>query len=550
MLNRFRRDPVRASPPASSDAIVGLWVQGGQTVPLSVKTVGTWGAGIQAQVAGRKTLRADDAGLALAYASNPIAHRCVDLRAQKVAEMPHRVVQKGTKTVVEDHPFILALESARLYWRKSLLYLWQSAKCIHGEAYIEKVRDQFGRPLTLRWLNPLAVEPYVLYDAIQYFEYQSDTSALLQLKPESVVYDYYHNPLDDYRGLSPMQVALPSVNILNGIQEYQNSFFQNDARPGGILSARQGTHVNTTDQKRLKSFWDEQTAGARKAFRTIFMPAALEYQAVQQTPTPEHTEVERGAIRKICDAFGVPTPLVDLDEMRFQLSEQQPKTFYENTVIPDCMEIAEVINGDLLPWFDAGGEVVFEFDFDKIRALLDDQVKRSTAINSRVLSGTMSINEARQEYGQEAWKGGDQVFLPKASMLVAIDDLPTIDQLTQTSAADTATPDANGAAVPNGNTNPRQDNAQKEMKAWAKVARRSGVVGALGFRTFLTPPEIAEAVRGQLFALGDAASPDAVKAVFDDAARQLRLLFDEAEEAGLRERLTTLGMEALLEPAG
>src|SRR5690606_29920218 len=202
---------------------------------------------------------------------------------------------------------------------------------------------------------------------IIYFEFQSDLARTVEIPPSRIIYDYYHNPLDDYRGLAPMQTALPSINILNGIMDYQNSFFLNDARPGGILSARQGTHINTTEQQRRTTFWREQVEGARKAFRTIFMPAALEYQAVQQAPTPEHVDVERGAIRKICDAFGVPVPLVDLDEMRFQLSEEQPKSFYENTVIPDCMEIAEVINGELLPFFDDSGDVVFEFDYDKIR---------------------------------------------------------------------------------------------------------------------------------------------------------------------------------------
>ena len=543
---------------AASDAVIGWSVERGTVVPLSMKTIGAYGESIQQQIGARKTLRADDDGLALAYASNPIAHRCVDLRAQKVSEMPKRVVLKGTHDPIPDHPLILALDESRRYWRKSLLYLWQSAKCIHGEAYIEKIADQFGRPMTLRWLNPLAIEPYVDGDAIAWFDYQSDTFNQTRIETERVVYDYYHNPLDDYRGLAPMQVALSAVNILNGVMNYQNAFFANDARPGGVLSGDGNVHFNDTTMKRLKNFWDEQLSGARKAFRTIFMPVGLKYSQIQQAPTPEHETVERMAIRKICDAFGVPVPLVDLDEMRFQLSDEQPKQFYENTVIPDCMEIAEVINGELLPFFDPGAEdVVFEFDFDKIRALLDDQVKRATAINSRVLTGVLTVNEARREYGLKEWDGGEAVMLPKASMLVQLDDLPSIEEMTgaqATAPADQATPDPNGGAVPTGDTRqndstpaiaksaPLQTDALGELKAWAEVARKRGVAKALEFTIYHIPPAVADGIRAQLFALGEDAKPVQIKAVYADARRQLTVLFDEAELAGLNERLRTLGL--------
>lgn len=541
-LSLFRRTTA-SMPAAGTDTVYGWLMQDGKTTPLSAKTMAASGVGIQQQIAARKSLLADDTGLALAYASNPIAHRCVDLRAQKVAEMPHRVVRKNSKDVVADHPLMLALDTSKRYWRKSLLYLWQSAKCIHGEAYIEKIPDQFGRPMTLRWLNPLAVEPYIPRDRIEYFEYQTDGAVVLRLNPATVVYDYYHNPLDDYRGLSPMQVALPAVNILNGVMDYQGSFFRNKAQLGGVLSADGNVTFSKPRMKELLDFFNEQVQGARKSFKTIFMPVGLKFSQIQQSPSPEHETVERMAIRKICDAFGVPVPLVDLDEMRFQLSDEQPKQFYENTVIPDCMEIAEVINGELLPFFDPDGadEVVFEFDFDKIRALLDDQVKRATAINSRVLTGVLTLNEARQEYGLEAWDGGDKVMLPRASMLVAVDDLPTLEQMT--GGVNEPQADPSGGAVPTGDTAaPRQENAQQEMKAWAEVARKRGLKAALGFQTYRIPPSIADGIRAQLFALGDHAEGESVKAVFADARRQLSMLFDEAELAGLNERLRTLGL--------
>jgi HK97 family phage portal protein len=566
MLERLfpRRQPV-VSEGAAADVPLGFYVRGNSVVPITSKGIqggmgggrksvtGLYGISQQAAIRTRKELLASDGELALAYASNVIAHRCVDLRSQKVAEMPRRLVNKRTGEVVKDHPFLDAVRLSNKVHRKSIFYLWQNAKCIHGETYFLKTTDTFGRPLMMQWLNPTATEPFVFGGRILYFEYYDDAIGAqgTQIPTWQVMYDYYHNPSDDLRGLSPMQVALEPINVMNSIQAYQLSFFQNDATPGGLIGAKQGTILQKSDQDRLLKWWQEQLQGVRKRFKPVFLPFPLEWQNVQQPPSPEHTDIERAQIRKICDVFGVPVPLVDYDQARYQFSGEHPKMLYENTIIPDCEVIAEHVNNELLPFFDDSDTVRFEFEYDKVRALIDDQTKRTTAINARQMAGNITLNEARQRFGDAPIDGGDVVFVPKAIMAVDVEDLPDLDQLARPEPIGNRDPENLPMEIlpeNNGRTGTgQQDMALAELKAWRRKYKQKGLKGARNFREQHLPTRVADSLRSMLFAFPDDAPAEQVNGAFETAQRELRAVLDSELLAGLAERIREARLEDVLD---
>lgn len=520
------------------NVVVGLMAKGGLLRPMTMKGIsGSHGSGIQAQVRARRELIAEDTDLALAYASNPIAHRCVELRAQKVAEMPRRVVNKQTREPIEDHLFFEILALSRRLYGKDVIYAWQHSKCIHGEAYLEKVYDGRGEFSALRWLNPIALEPLVIGGEIVRFDYMGD-DGIIKFEPGELIYDYYHNPLDDFRGLSPMQVALPAVNTHNYYREQVNGFFQNDATSNGFISARQGSVFNEPSMQRLRNWWKEHVTGSRKKYQTLFLPMPLQFEKMQDTPAPEWDDLESSAVRNICDAFGVPVPLVDFNEMRFQLSGEQPKAFYENTIIPECKSLAEDINEEIMPLIDENA--VFEFDFDQIRAMMDDQVKRATAVNARQMSGNLTINEARREFGKPELDGGDVLLMPTALMPVPVDQLSNITTLMQPKPNAEQTDSRQGANAPEEDAAPpdrAERKADDELSAWRKQTLNKGVRKARSFKCYLLPQSIAESVRGELYALPDEAERNDIRAVFEQARRELKAMFEESDLEGLVERL-------------
>lgn len=545
MLNRLfgQRASTAGFDTRPPDLTFGFHVKGGMMTPLSVKSTGNGGQNLESQVRSRKELRADPTGLALAYASNPTAHRCVDLRARKVAEMPRRLVRKSDGSVVEEHALWSAVERARHYWGNDLFYLWQFAKCIHGECYFEKVPDQFGRPFTLRWLNPVATEPLIINGKIDIFYYSSMNGGIFeQYRPDEIIYDHYANPLDDFRGLSPMQIALPSINTLVGIGDYQNSYFQNDATPGGILSADGNTFIGKTDQDRLMGFWRDQLQGAKKRFRAIFMPANVKWQSTQQNPSPEHELVETGASDKVCTAFGVPTSLVSPGNRRYSLAgDEDMKIFYENTIIPECIEEEKIVNQFILPWFDPSGELRYEHDFAQIRSLLEDQVKQATAVNARQLTGNISLNEARAKFGDMPVEGGDLYFMPKAVMPLSQKDLPDAAKLAQEA---TQTPQQQGVAQENQtpvDKSDQQADAMRELKLWRKLTFQKGLDRGRRFDAFAIPAQVANDLRGMLYGISDLKSADErereIQEAFGDAEAMLGQVSDTTVLSTMMRRL-------------
>lgn len=527
MINRLfgSRRAYNDSPPP--DMTLGYQIKAGQVTPITIKGVGVTGLALESQIRLRKELRADVTGLALAVAAHPVPNRCVDLRARKVSEMPHKLVNVADKSTVTLHPFLNALIAARKYWSNDLFYLWEHALCVHGECYLEKVVDQFERPYTLRWLNPIVTQPIIINGAIEVFYYMQQSGGdYHQFTPEQVIYDHTHNPTDDFRGLAPMQVALPSVNVLVGVNDYQNGFFQNDATPGGILSADGNTYIGKTDQDRLMQFWKDQLQGARKRFRSIFMPANVKWQYTQQPPSPEHAAVESAATDKVCTAFGIPPSLINSGERRYSAAnDNDMKIFYENTVIPECVEMETIVNEQILPWFDDSGSVRFEFDFTAIRALLEDQVKQATAINARMLTGNISLNQARAKFGDLPVEGGDLWFLPKANMPIAESDLKDAASIAQ---EQQQTPQMQGVAQENQKPVDKIDQQQEamgELKLWKKLTLQKGLDRGRRFDAYLIPAQVADDLRGLLYGISDLKSADErkrdIQAAFDDGELML-----------------------------
>lgn len=545
---------------AANDVTLAYYIEGNTSVPITAKMTGQFGEDINAQVRARKELHADADGLALAYAYNPIAHRCVDLRASKVSDMPFRMIDKATKEPVETHPFIDAMRLSEQIYKKDLLASWEYSRAIHGMNYMEKVLDQYGRPLTFRWLNPRMIDIQDQYGYITEFLYFSNvySGSTIHFKPWEISYDFLFNPMDDWRGLAPMQVALQAININNAIQSNTKSFFQNGARPGGILAAKQGTHIALPDQKRLLSWWEKQLEGPSKRFKTIFMPAALEYQAVQQPPSPDHVELETDSAIIICNAFGVPHQLINASDSRYSAGSQHVKEFYENTIIPECEAIQDAINNDCLPFLDDTGDFLFQFDFDQIRAMMDDQVNRATALNARLLSGNTTLNETRRGFGLPDIKDGDVFFVPKANLPVKEKDMGKIDQLV----ADAQTPANQGA--PQENSQPRKDNGNKivanannasakksyaedELRMWEKKTLNRGVEKARSFKAYHLPDTVEEFLRADLYGIAPDSSRSVIKGIFDEARSSLKAVFDQEEFAELAERLAEAGLEDLVD---
>jgi HK97 family phage portal protein len=488
-------------------------------------------------------LRDDENGYARAVIVSAWARNCVEMLAQKVSEIMRdaQVVDKRSGKVIENHPLKLGLEKTRREYRQDIFYEWEYNRKTYGENYIELVSaypmpgyTMFGIPSCLRSVNPLAIEPYVniFEGTIPYFVYEGK-----RLKSDCIVFDKTKNPVDDYRGLSPMATALDAVNVDMHIQRFTNSFYQNSAKPGIVFSIKTGATVTDTLWNRMLATIREQMMGVRNAFRPMMLDMPFDATVL---PTPDLADqgltVDQQKER-IAAVFRVPVPLITFGDAKYQLSPEQRKSLYEETLIPECQHIAEIVDIEILPFFDPSGNARFELDLDKVHALIKDQQTENTMIKDRYHGGLITFNQMQEAQKLPVVDGGDFYLIPSGLQPMSIEQLrqlttpkpaPALPALPASTPVQSSEPitverDPLEQAIYNAREGGRiQDGKhatpEDELSAWRKAALNSNK--GLRFVAYRVPQSIADSVRT---GLQDAAEPDAIKAVFAGAFEKLAI---------------------------
>jgi HK97 family phage portal protein len=377
-------------------------------------------------------LKRNDHDLAVAYMTCEWAFRAVSVLAGKVADVlaEAKVYVGDNEQPDADYPH--ALELSYRTWKQDFYTQWARARFVWGVAYLEKVyaeTTQAGRvvrryPATYRALNPLFIEPLYQGDTVLVYQYNDGRGTMARITPDVIIEDRLYNPLDELRGYAPLAAALEAVNVDRFVKTYSINFFKNNAQLGTIFTLRQGAESpSETDWERVKTQIAERAKGVGNAFRSFILPAAFE---ASYPPVPDLsaygdlTDLQK---RRICAAVGVPVALVDFGDARFQLSNEQRKGFYEESVLPEARRMLRLVNADLLPFLDETGQQEVRLDLTSFKALLEDEEKRVTIVNQKLTAGIISLNEARQELDHDALPNGNFYLLPSTSIVVPAADL-------------------------------------------------------------------------------------------------------------------------------
>jgi len=476
-----------------------------------------------------------DVGLAYAMAASAWAYRCTIVRSQAVSRIKRRVVSKATGKEIPDHPLMVAMRDVFRFAQSDLLYDWELALCVWGEAYIEKIRNVFSLATGLTWLNPVAIEPYIYDGWIAWYDY-SDTYAgrIQRFRPDEVIYHKYRNPLDDYRGLAPMTVALDAVNVDRAIQKATKAWYMNDSRPDTIGTPK--TPLTDEQYAKLLARIQEQLKGPQNRGRTFIASQPMDWTPIQREPVPEQPELEMSERRKIAAAIGVPLSLAGAwDDATYQSLPEQRRSLYYETIFPECDLLAEIINVTALPFFDSSGQTRFEFDPSDVKASLDDGPQKATMVATRTQSGNMTINEGRAAFNQPPLPGGDVLLIPSGYTPVPVDQLGNIQALLQQPKQQPVAPfqaTITPATLPDAASDkPKQLTPSNELAAWERSALNNGRNKALRFVCYNTPSVLVDHIRSQI-AAAKTLDRDAIKDIFTRATERLSDIPRVEDESG------------------
>lgn len=558
IIRSFRKPNTLKISAETDDEIIGWALSPSGRVDAIKQGSGMYGAGFGSNAFSETAFGTQIAlsqstfGWSAAYSVSTWCYRCVEVRKSAVHRMPWHIYDKQTRKIFYNHPLEIAFRRNKQKLFKKI----EQSQCLYGETFIERATNAYDYVSDLFWLNNNGMAVITGAGYIMGYQYTAMQGGLPQaFEADQVAFMKTDNPFNDLRGMSPTEVAMDEIAIDKDVARVVRAYYANDTRVGLLLIPKRD--MQKADSDRFMEMWKSQNQGVNKAGKPILMPSDMSVERVQEPATLDDVQLRESTRREIAAVYGVPLSLAGgWDDAKYQSLPEQRKSFYEETVVPECETIAEFINDDIAPYFDAQGSVEFGYDFESILALTDDAQKKNDIYSTRLAAGGITRAEFRRALNLTVTEYDDVYYIPAGSTVIPSDQeifvTPTANQVDDTDteqqavlpagAAPQSTPydDNSSQQLPSGdNSNPppaappaqqtktititaHQDTPQEELTAWEKKALNNNALKAASFNCYVLPDELQSVVREALTVAGKTATRAEIKAIFAAAKTALQ----------------------------
>ena len=327
-----------------------------------------------------------------AYLDNPVAQRAVRLVAEGI----------GGAAIVDTDPELTALVKATSAGQ-SLLETLASQLLLHGNAYVQVIKDGAGRPAELFALRPERMTVIAGSDGWPSgFTYKlGDKVLTIPLLDEDASPNLIHiksfHPADDHYGAGCLAAADQAVATHNAAGLWNRQLLENAARPSGALvyDAGDGGGLSPDQFDRLKTELAEAYAGHANAGRPMLLEGGLKWQALSLSPADmDFAELKAAAARDVALAFGVPPMLLGLPgDATYANYREANRALWRLTLLPLADKIFAALGEGLVTWFP---DSALAIDLDRVPALAEDREKLWAQVTAAAF---LSADEKRAMLG-------------------------------------------------------------------------------------------------------------------------------------------------------
>ena len=330
-----------------------------------------------------------------AYLENPVAQRAVRLVAEGI----------GGAALIGGDPELIRLVKATSAGQ-SLLETLASQLLLHGNAYVQVIKDGAGRPAELFALRPERVSVIAGSDGWPSgYRYKIGEKVLTiplldeDASPNLIHIKYFH-PADDHYGAGCLAAADGAVATHNAAAFWNRMLLENAARPSGALvyDAGDGGGLSPDQFDRLKSELAEAYAGHANAGRPMLLEGGLKWQALSLTPADmDFATLKAAAARDVALAFGVPPMLLGLPgDATYNNYREANRALWRLTLLPLADKIFAALGEGLVTWFP---DAALAVDLDRVPALAEDRERLWTQVSGAAF---LSDDEKRAMLGLPA----------------------------------------------------------------------------------------------------------------------------------------------------
>lgn len=343
--------------------------------------------------------------------SNHADFACRTLIASDIAKLRVKLVQKDSAGIwveVTNPAYSPVLRKPNRYQTRIQFFeSWVLSKLQKGNAYILKGRDARGVVTSLYVLDPNLVKPLVSDSGDVFYDLGADhLSGIAQrivVPAREIIHDRFNCFFHPLVGLSPIFAGgLAAMHGLS-IQSDSTLFFQNGARPGGILTAPGAISEDTA--ARLKAYWDDNFTG-EKAGKVAVLGDGLKYEAMRAKSTDSQLiEQLKWSAEIICGVYHVPPFMIGVGAPPANSNVQTHIVSYYS----QCLQVLiESIEACLDEGLGMDG-VTMGAEIDR-----DDLLQMDTATQFDVAQkakGLLTLDEQRRRLNAGPVTGGDTIYL-------------------------------------------------------------------------------------------------------------------------------------------
>lgn len=286
------------------------------------------------------------------------------------------------KLLTNPNPFMSRFE----FFEASNQHLW-----LTGEFYWVLDCDA-GFPTSMWVVRPDRMDPVQDPNSfISGWVYTGPGGEQIPLKVSEVIQERLPDPLDPYRGSSPVASIMPNIEQQRYATEYMRNMFINGADPGGIITVPSKLTEREFDE--FTDRWRESHQGVARAGRI----GILENGAQWVNAIPNNKDMEYSNLRlqnrdEIREAFRMPKSMLGtVEDVNRANAQTSAENFVTWSVLPLLNRRRETLNSKLLALFGATGQGI-EFDYDdpspvNQEAAVQELLNKSTAAQLLINAG-------------------------------------------------------------------------------------------------------------------------------------------------------------------
>lgn len=224
-------------------------------------------------------------------------------------------------------------------------------------------------PLDMWVLRPDRIQPVPDPDTfLKGWIYRAPGSGeLLPIETREMLRMRQPNPKDPYRGMGAIQALMRDLDTQRYTKEWQAAFFQNSARPGGIIEVPE--FLGDAQFEEMRDHWEQQHKGGSKAHRVAILEHGVWKDTAFSLRDLQMAELEQIGRDKALIAFGFPKSMLGIvEDVNRANAEAGEYVFARWLIRPRLTRWRSMLNRQLLPMFVAGGRVQ---DVRRARLVLD-----------------------------------------------------------------------------------------------------------------------------------------------------------------------------------